>query len=60
VPGVFSRFKIKKLTDKEKKELAQQKPASKENHPVNSMKKVGIVSGSSVYVPPAMRNKGKK
>jgi hypothetical protein len=57
VPNVFSRFKIKKLTDKEKNELAQQKP-SIQDHPVNSMKKVGIVSNSSVYVPPALRKGG--
>jgi len=53
-PGVFSKFKICKLTAEEKKKLlAKRVPV--EGHPVNSMRKAGVVSENSVYVPPAMR-----
>ncbi|KAI6191854.1 Eukaryotic translation initiation factor 2A [Aphelenchoides bicaudatus] len=58
MPDVFSRFKIKKLSDKEKNELSQHKQAPRDVHPLNALKAVGIVKKNDVYVPPALRNKG--
>jgi hypothetical protein len=56
-PGLYSPFKITMMSAEDKKKMAE-KRATVDGHPANQLKKAGVVTSNSVYVPPALR-KGK-